>query len=458
MTPADQELALLSVPELVSRYRARAISPVEVTQAMLSRIERLDPSLHAYTAVSADLALQQAHVAEQRYRVGDGDGRSLLGVPLSIKDIFHVAGQPTGLGSRVFDGQVALEDSGVPRRLRRAGAVFLGKTATAEFAQSATTENRVGESPRNPWDTRRTPGGSSGGAAVSVAAGLATVAVGSDSGGSLRIPAAFTGLVGYKPSHGICKDERGFRAMSEFTSPGPLGRSVVDVRAVLEVLAARALPRRPAGAGLKVALCLAPEGRPVDPAVTRATTRAATLLEALGAEVTPADPPIEGWQDLFAVLALAEEHRERGHLGTHLSAQLSDYERRTLTAAAGLAPASVEASQRRLTRFRRPLHQFLTAYDVLVTPTVAVPAFPLGQRPREINGSVVDRLWGAFPFTAPYNVGRTCAVSLPVERTSDGLPLGVQLVAGHGRDADLLDVAQDLSDGLAFDGAISGLG
>jgi amidase len=456
MTPPEQELALLSVSELVTRYRARALSPVEVTRAVLSRIERLDPSLHAYVAVSADLALQQAHVAEQRYRVGEHG--PLLGVPLSVKDIFHVAGQPTGLGSKVFDGQVALEDSGVPRRLRRAGAVFLGKTAMAEFAQSATTENRVGESPRNPWDTRRTPGGSSGGAAVSVAAGLATVAVGSDSAGSLRIPAAFTGLVGYKPSHGLCKDELGFRAMSEFTSPGPLARSVGDVRAMLEVLAGRALPRRPSGAGLKVAFCPAPEGRPVDPAVTQTTVHSATLLEAMGAEVTPVDPPIEGWQDLFGVLVLAEEHRERGHLGTHVPSLLSDYERRTLEAAVGLTPARIEASRRRLTRYRRRVRQLFTAYDILVTPTVAVPAFPLGQRPREVNGSAVDGLWGAFPFTAPYNVARTCAVSLPVDCNADGLPLGVQLVAGHARDAALLDVAQDLSDALAFDGTIRGLG
>jgi Asp-tRNAAsn/Glu-tRNAGln amidotransferase A subunit and related amidases len=449
MSRVDPDFGFLTISELTSMYRARAISPVEVTRSLLAKIERLDPSLHAYVTVCADLALEQAHIAEQKY--GASEHGPLLGIPLSIKDIFHVAGQPSGLGSRVFAGQSALEDSGVPRRLRQAGAVFLGKTATAEFAQSATTENRVGHSPRNPWATARTPGGSSGGAAVSVAAGMATVAVGSDSGGSLRIPAAFTGLVGYKPSHGLCADERGFRAMSDFASPGPIGRSIEDVRTVLETLAGKSMPRRSTGRGLQVALCADPEGRPIVPDMTREATRAASLLAAKGAEVSLAHPPTAGWQELFAVLVLAEEHRERGHLRNHLSALLTEYERRTLEAATNLEPQRVLASRREVVRYRRRMQQFLARYDVLITPTVAVPAFELGRRPRAINGTVVDRLWGAFPFTAAYNVARTCAVSLPVACTTEGLPVAVQLVAGHRKDHALLDIAQDLAEAVSFD-------
>ena len=191
--------------------------------------------------------------------------------------------------------------------------MFTGKTNTAEFAQSATSENRLGPDTANPWDRTLTPGGSSGGAAVSVAGGMSTVALGSDGGGSVRIPAAFTGLVGLKPSAGLCRDENGFVTMADFSSPGPLARSVDDVRRVLTVLAdtpfSRARPQPP----LRVAWCPRPEGRPVASAIADAVSRAACgCCRRPATEVEEVELPFDGWQELFGPFVLDTEQRCRG--------------------------------------------------------------------------------------------------------------------------------------------------
>ena len=183
---------------LRAAYRGGDLSPVEVVETMLRRIETYDGHLNAYLARLEATALEQARAAEEAYR--RGEAAALAGIPVSVKDTFPLAGAPTTFGSRIYRDHVPARDSGVVTRLRAAGAVTIGKTNTAEFGQSATTDNRLGDDCRNPWDPMRTPGGSSGGAAATVAAALATVAVGADGGGSIRIPAAFTGLFGLKPT------------------------------------------------------------------------------------------------------------------------------------------------------------------------------------------------------------------------------------------------------------------
>lgn len=438
----------MSVAELVSAYRNRSLSPVEVTKVFLGRIESLDGQLHAFVETLPGQALAQATEAERAY-VDGGPTPPLLGIPVSIKDAFHIKGVPTTLGSLVHQGQVAKADSGVVRRLRAAGSIFTGKTNTAEFGQSATTDNRLGPDTANPWDPTRTPGGSSGGAAASVAAGLSTLAVGSDGGGSIRIPAAFTGLYGIKPSPGLCVDEKGFRAMTDFVSPGPLARTVADARVLLGVLADRDFSRTTATPRLRVAYCRRPEGRPVDPAVTIAVDAAAIAMSRLGHEVIDTDLPIQDWEEVFGPLVLADEHRERGHLLAQAE-RLTRYERATLRAASKLDPALVHQAHRLLPVYRRRIDRLFEHYDILLTPTVAVPAFPLGERPSKIAGVEVDHLWGAFPFAVPFNVAGVPAASVACG-LADGLPVGAQLVTRTGTDALLLDVSEDLEDALQFD-------
>ena len=335
------------------------------------------------------------------------------------------------------------------RRLRAAGAVFTGKTSTAEFGQSATSDNLLGPDAANPWDPTRTPGGSSGGSAVAAAARLSTVAVGSDGGGSIRIPAAFCGIFGVKPSPGLCPDEKGFRAMTDFVSPGPMTSTVADARVVLGVLADRSFARS-TRAPLRIAYCARPEGRPVDSGVAKAVDHAARVLEQLGHDVIDTDLPLQGWNDVFGPLVLEDEHRERGHLLDYAADQLTRYERSSLRAALKLDAGQVQNARERLPQYRRRIAELFDRYDVLLTPTVAVPAFPLNERPTHIDGAKVDQLWGPFPFTVPFNVAGVAAASTPCG-LADGLPVGAQLVTANGAEALLLDVCEDLEEGLAFD-------
>lgn len=342
-----------------------------------------------------------------------------------------------------------MEDSGVIRRLRAAGAVFVGKTNTAEFGQSATSENLLGPVTRNPWDTATTPGGSSGGASVSVAAGYVPLALGADGGGSIRIPAAMTGIFGFKPSYGLCPDEGGFRGMSDFCCPGPLANSAQDARLFLSVLAERDFSRQADARKLRIGFCPRPDGRPVHPAIRSAMVKAAQLLQDLGHAVEEIPLDLSGWDEAFGPLVLAEEWRERGHLLDYCREELTDYELASLEAAANLTPEKVACARVQHGVYRARLAELFAQYDVLLLPTTAAPAFPIGQRPKEIDGQPVGRLWGAFPFTSPFNVAGLPAAALPAG-LADGLPVSVQLVGANGQDSALLDLAQDLEEALDF--------
>lgn len=442
---ADSPLHL-PVRELTDAYARGSLDPVDVTEEVLDRIARLDPEVHAYVTVTADLARRQAAEATERYR--RGERAPLLGVPVSIKDAFHLADTETTLGSLTQRGRVARSDSGAVARLRSAGAVMPGKTNVPEFCQSATSENLLGPNTGNPWDPSRTPGGSSGGAAASVGAGLATMALGSDGGGSIRIPAAFSGLVGYKPTTGLCPDERGFRAMTDFVTAGPLAWTVDDARIMVEVLAETSLTRS-APTPQRVAYCPRPDGRPVDPAVARALETVASVMSDLGHEVIETDVPIQGWNEIFGPLVLDDELRERAHL-LERPELLTAYEHASLRAAGRLTSTEVAAAREALVDFRLRIDGFLRRFHAVLTPTVATVAFPHDRRPEFIAGEKVDWLWGAFPFTSPFNVAATPAVSMPAG-IHDGLPIGAQLVAARGRDAELLNLAESLEEALAFD-------
>lgn len=439
---------------LLDAFRSREASPVEAARASLQRIRECDGRLGAMVVVLEELALSQARQAEQAWRTGEAG--PLAGVPVSIKDTFDIAGAVTTRGSRVHGNNLAFEDSGVVRRLRAAGAVFVGKTNTAEFGQSATNENRLGATTRNPWDLRATPGGSSGGAAVSVAAGYVPLALGADGGGSIRIPAAMTGIFGFKPSYGLCRDEGGFRAMSDFACAGPMSHEVADARLFLSVLAERDFARNPGSRSLRIGYCPAPDGHPVDPGIRAALEKVAGILAGLGHRVEAVDLDLSGWDEAFNALVLAEEWRERGHMLDYCRDDLTDYEVASLVAAGNLTAEQVESARSRHGGYRKHVAGLFQRFDVLLTPTTASPAFPIGERPREIDGRRVSRMWGAFPFTSPFNVAGTPAAAIPCG-TVGGLPVSAQLVAPVGQDATLLDLAQDLEEVLAFRDEIAAL-
>lgn len=439
--------AATSATSLIDAFRMGKMSPIEAAKASLDRIRDCDGTLGAMVLVAEELALTQARAAEKSWR--SGDAAPLAGVPVSIKDTFDIAGFVTTRGSRVFGRSIALEDSGVVRRLRAAGAVFVGKTNTAEFGQSATSENLLGPVTRNPWNTNTTPGGSSGGAAVSVAAGYVPLALGADGGGSIRIPAAMTGVFGFKPSYGLCPDEGGFRGMSDFCCAGPLANNVADARLFLSVLAEQDFRRTGKRIPRRIGYAATPDGLPVHPAIRAAVAKVAVLLEELGHVVEEIPLNLTGWDEIFGPLVLAEEWQERGHLLELCRDSLTHYELATLEAAVNLTPEQVDRARSAHGKYRERITALFDRFEMLLLPTTASPAFPIGVRPEEIDGQRVSRLWGPFPFTSAFNVAGTPAAALPCGMV-DGLPLSAQLVAAFGQDAALLDLSQEVEEALNF--------
>ena len=279
---ADDSPLYWPIAKLIAAYRDRSLSPVEVFNEAEARADAFNSDMNVYVTRMSDLARTQAEAAERAYR--NHTASPLAGVPVSIKDAFEVKGYLTTYGSLKYRDHISTQDTGTAKRIRASGAVMTGKTNTAEFGQSATTDNLLGPDTTNAWDTSRTSGGSSGGAASSVAAGLVSVGLGSDGGGSIRIPAGFSGVFGFKPSYGLVKDEGGGGAMDDFVCPGPLARSVDDARRLLNVLADRSFVRKASGRGLKIAVCAAPENRPVSAGVQEMFAR--TVQRLIGAGVS----------------------------------------------------------------------------------------------------------------------------------------------------------------------------
>jgi amidase len=423
----EAEPVFWPVDQLVGAYRARELSPVEVTRLVLERIEAFNGTLHAYLWNEPDTAMKQAREAEARYLQADGDLPPLLGVPVSIKDLFDMRGAPTTLGSRLYGHAPAEADSAPVQKLRDAGTVLVGKSNTSEFGQSATTENLLGAPCANPWDTARTAGGSSG--------------------GSLPLPAAMCGLFGLKPTYAPASNEN-FHAMTEFVCSGPIARRVADARVLLEVANETSYPRKAAGAK-RIGWCPAINGSPVDPGVAATVEGAVGQLEQLGHHVDTIALPLSDWLDAFGPLILSDEWRYRRHLLDEHAADLTDYARKGIEAAAHVTHEEVTAARQRQTRMQEELAALFEDYDFVVTPTLACVAFEIGRRPTEIDGQVVGSVWGPFPFTAAFNVTGSPAASVPCG-LSTGMPVGMQVVAPLHGEPDLLDLCADLEEALAF--------
>ncbi len=444
----EQEPVFWPIDRLVQAFRDHELSPVEVTQEFLTRIEQFDDQLHTYLSISPDLALRQAREAEAAYRSGEATP-PLLGVPLSIKDLFDVEGEPTTLGSRAMESTIADRDSHAVSLLRAAGATFLGKSNTAEFGQSATTANKLGPECGNPWDPRRTPGGSSGGSAAGVAAGLATGSLGSDGGGSIRIPAAMCGLVGIKPTWSELPKGDAFRAMTRFVCAGPITRTVADARALLSVQLQRSLESPKRSRPLRIAWSPNPEGRPIEAGIQVATQAAIVAMSQQGHVVEQIELPIAGWPDAFGAPVLADEWQYRGQLLDEFSDELTSYVRKGIEAGRSISQADVDVALAEQALLRTAIDNVFADFDVIICPTTAAVAFPFRQRPLIIDNQEVDPLWGAFPFTAPFNVTGSPAASVPVG-LSEGLPVGLQVVGPHNREDLVLDVCAEVEALMSF--------
>jgi aspartyl-tRNA(Asn)/glutamyl-tRNA(Gln) amidotransferase subunit A len=412
----NDDLAWTPATTLAAMIRTKKVSPVEVVDAVLARVEKLNPRLNAYVTVLGEEARAQAKAAERTLTRRSARPGPLHGVPYSVKDLVVTKGVRTTFGTPLSRDNVPTEDAPIVARMTAAGGIMIGKTNTPTFGWIGATHNLVFGVTRNPWDLERTPGGSSGGASAAVAAGLAPLAVGTDGGGSIRIPASFAGIFGHKPSYGRIPIHPVSGAWS-LSHVGPMTRTVADAALMMNVCAGPderdqySLPAervdylkaiKGSVTGLRVAytddLGFA---EAVDPEVRRACARAARAFRELGCRVETVEPrwpsPRDAWMQIFC-----------GGIAT----RMAPYPR-----------------------------TFFEKYDLLLTPTVACPPFEAaGEGPGLIDGRSVDR-YGWIPYTYPFNATGQPACSVPAGFTRDGLPIGLQIVGRRFDDVTVLRAA-----------------
>ncbi len=445
------DLCALSATELVDAYRKKTLSPVDVTRAVLGRIEKLNPVLNAFCLVS-ESALEEAKASEARWTAGQPRGL-LDGVPVSIKDIILTKGWPTLRGSKTVDPKGPWsDDAPATARLREHGAVLLGKTTTPEFGWKGVTDSPLTGITRNPWNTAKTPGGSSGGAAAAVASGMGPLAVGTDGGGSIRIPCSFTGLFGIKPSFG--------RVPAWPLSPfgtvahvGPMTRTVTDAALMLNVLAqpdARDWHALPYDArdwrmgldggveGLRIAYSPDLGYCKVDAEVRKIVDDAVAVFSELGANVERKDP---GFADPAPIFTAHWFSGAAFLMKGVKNQELVDPGLREV-AAQGAKITAEQLLEAQMKRGALGLHMnlFHRDYDLLVTPTLSIAAFDAG---KEVADKMLQERWTDWtPFSFPFNLTQQPAASIPCGLTKAGLPVGLHLVGPRYADALVLRAAR----------------
>jgi aspartyl-tRNA(Asn)/glutamyl-tRNA(Gln) amidotransferase subunit A len=444
----------LTATEMLAAFGSGELSPVEATEDTLRRIDEADGPINAFCLVDSDHALTRARASEQRWQRGEPTGK-LDGVPVSIKDIFLTREWPTLRGSRTVDPhQKWTVDAPSVARLREHNAVFVGKTTTPELAWKGVTDNPLTGITRNPWDTSRTPGGSSGGAAAAVALGMAPLAIGTDGGGSVRIPASFCGIFTLKPTYGRIPH---FPAspFGTLAHAGPMTTTVTESALMLDVMsepdsrdwsalappAASFVDGLDSGVrGLRIAFSPDLGFATVDTEVAAAVANAVEVFEQLGASVERADPGFPDPVEDFHVLWFSGAAKSIEHLGAEqrglLDPGLREICEQGLTYT---AQDYLEATNTRMALGQR-MGAFHDTYDLLLTPTVAVPPFTAGLEVPE--GSTATRWTGWTPFTYPFNMTQQPAASVPCGVTSDGLPIGLQIVGPRHADARILRAAR----------------
>ncbi|MFG3286801.1 amidase [Streptomyces sp. NPDC048111] len=442
------ELTKLTARQLLAGYRAGTFSPLDATRAVLARIEEIQPTLNAFVRIDTEPALAQARAATKRWRTGEPQGL-LDGVPVSVKDTLLQAGGPTYKGSNTTSDKGSWsEDAPAVARLREHGAVLVGKTTTPEFGWKGVTDSPRTGVTRNPHDPGRTSGGSSGGSAVAVAAGAGPLSLGTDGGGSIRIPASFCGVLGLKATYGRVPlyPASSFGSLSHV---GPIARDAADAALLLDVISG-ADPRDPtaleppahaysaalaedaaAGVkGLRIAYSPSFGGQvAVRPEVAAAVRGAVTRLAELGAYVEEADPDFADPIGVFHILWNTGAARLVEQLGAEQRELLDPGLRRTAARGARLSAIDLVAAGEARVELGRRMARFHQRYDLLATPTLPITAFEAGREAPADSGP--QRWAGWTPFTYPFNLTQQPAVTVPVGADPEGLPIGLQLIAAR---------------------------
>ena len=435
-----EEIHWQSAEQIAAGLRRKKLSPVDLTRACLARIERLNPKLNAFITVAADQALRDASEAEREIRAGRWRG-PLHGVPVALKDLFDTAGMRTTAASAQYAQRVPNEDAEVVRRLKAAGAVLLGKLNMDEFAYNFTSETSHFGASHNPWSLAHSPGGSSGGSAIAVAAGLCYAALGSDTGGSIRLPASFCGVTGFKPTYGRVSTKGVLPLAWSLDHVGPLCRTARDASLIMSALADRSAADpskdRPVKT-LRIGVPAGPLFEQLDPQVDSGVKAAIEELRRLCAGRVdirlPAMPPSERiplFSNAYATVITAEAYAfHKGMLEQHPDL----YDPRTRTSiqnGAAVPAASYILARREMDEARAGASAIFATCDVIVSPTSPRPPLKLGDAP--------DLLY--LRNTTVWNTLGLPTISIPCGMTKEGLPIGLQLTGPAGKEDRVLAVA-----------------
>jgi amidase len=446
----DRDLCFTPATTLASLIRRRKVSPLEVVRALLARIEQVNPPLNAYCTVASEEALAAARAATAQVTRRGARLGALHGVPVSIKDLTPTKGIRTTWGSKIYEHHVPEEDALIVQRLKTAGAIVVGKTNTPEFGAGANTTNAVFGATRNPWNRTLTCGGSTGGGAVALATGMAPLAQGSDLGGSLRIPAAFCGVVGFRTSPGLVPNWPTVTTWDTYSVVGPMARTVSDTALMLSAIAGpdprsrvsypvdpRAFPvavRRPSVRGLRIAWSADLGVTPVDDEVRRVASEATLVFRRLGARVDEAHPDLSGLADVVDVsrgVGMVARHAGRLEKWRHVMQPnlVKNIEQ-------GLALRATDVARAEVTRTQlwERAAEFFDTYDLVVTPTAAVEPFAVETMyPPNINGVPMATYIQWVLLTYAFTILGVPAISIPCGFSRNGLPVGLQ-IAGRWRD------------------------
>ena len=451
------ELTELTAVELLDGYRRREFSPVDTTRATLERAEEIQPAVNAFVRLDAEGALARAAESAERWQRGEPSGL-LDGVPVTVKDILLQRGAPTLRGSKTIAERGSWgEDAPSVARLREHGAVFIGKTTTPEFGWKGVTDSPLSGVTRNPHDPSRTAGGSSGGSAAAVALGAGPLSLGTDGGGSVRIPASFCGIFGLKPTYGRVPLYPA-SAFGTLSHVGPMTRDAADAALLLDVIGVpdardwSGLDRAPGSftealaegiQGLRIAYSPSLGGQvAVRPAVAAAVRRGVERLAALGAYVEEADPDFSDPVDAFHTLWFSGAARVTQKLAPQQRELLDPGLREICATGAGFSALDYLAAVDARMELGRRMGQFHERHDLLVTPTLPITAFEAGVEVPK--GSGYRRWTGWTPFTYPFNLTQQPAATVPVGNDGDGLPIGLQIVGARHRDDLVLRAAHAL--------------
>jgi amidase len=453
-----RDLTFTPAGELVKLYRARRTSPLEVMQELLARIDAVNPTVNAIVTLVRDAALWNARRATAALKRGAALP-PLFGVPVTIKDVTPTAGIRTTQGSKLFEDHVPTEDALVVERLRAAGAIVLGKTNTPEFAFGPNTVNTVFGATRNPWDLTRTAGGSSGGAAAALATGMCPLAEGTDLGGSLRGPAAFCGVVGFRTTPGLIPRYPSALAWDTYSVEGPMARTVADAALMLSVMAGpddraplsyeidqrsfTASAKTPTVKGWRLAWTVDLGGLvAVDDEVRALFEQAVRVFRSLGARTEAACPDMSDVPEIVRLtrgLLMVARHADK--LPEHRAVLQAGLVENT-EAGLKLTPREIAEGELARTRQWQRVREFLETRDVWLTPTMAVPAFPI-EHPHilEVNGQPVGKAMQRSHLTYAFSVLGLPAISIPCGFTRAGLPVGLQIVGKRRGEAAVLRAA-----------------